>query len=485
MKELNRETTGLGKPLTERLLQFGGGNFLRGFVDWIIDEYNEKTNSQIGILVVKPTEKGDYQKWRDQEGLYHVLTKGIRDGVVVDECRLISSVSRIIHPYKEWETFLKSAEQEEIEFIISNTTETGIRFNESDLLNDRSPVEFPSKLARWLYHRYNHFKGNPELGCTIMPTELLIDNGALLKKTVLQYAELWQLEKAFKDWLVESNTFCNTLVDRIVPGVNPDDQNVAWQKVGYRDHMITQGEPYHLWAIEAPQKVRSTLPIDQIGLNIIYTEDLTPYRLLKVRILNGTHTTMVPVAYLYGLDTVRESMEDEALQIFLKNAVNDEILRTLDFPKDELVKFATDVTDRFKNPFIEHRLINISLNSFSKFKTRVLPSILDFIEKESKLPKYLTFSLAALIHFYKGKRKEESIPLNDDPEVIAFVQTLWDSYDKSRLTIDQLCHKVLSWTYIWETDLSEIDVLVEGLSKRVEDIQTMGIQKAIKSLIQS
>ncbi len=482
MKRLNKENAGVSTHPTERVLQFGGGNFLRGFVDWILDEYNEKTNSDLGVVVVKPTERGDYQEWRDQDGLYHILTKGLKNGEVIDESRLVSCISRIIHPYHDWTAYLATAEQSDIRYIVSNTTESGIRYAEEDSLDDSPPREFPAKLTHWLYHRYEYFDGDPDRGCIIIPTELLIDNGVLLRDTIVRCAEAWELGEGFIDWITSANTFCNTLVDRIVPGVAPDARADAWAAVGYEDQMITQGEPYHLFAIEAPQSVRDELPLDQIGLNIIYTHDLTPYRQLKVRILNGTHTTLVPVAYLYGLDAVRESMEDEVTGAFIHRALHTEILPSLQFPQSELEQFAADVVDRFKNPFIHHRLISISLNSISKFKTRVLPSLMVHIDRGST-PKHLIFSMAALLYFYRGRRGDEEIVLKDDPVAIDFLSDLWGKHASGEIGVNDIIDEVLSWEYAWAQDLRQHKVLQAYLSSSLTSIVDLGPKKALEQFM--
>ncbi|GJM36485.1 MAG: altronate oxidoreductase [Saprospiraceae bacterium] len=464
-------------------MQFGGGNFLRGFVDWIIDIYNEKSGTKLGVLVVKPTEQGDYQNWRDQDGLFHVLTKGIRNGQLVDEQYLVKCISRIVHPYLEWNTFLQSAENPALRYIISNTTESGIRTSPNDLKTDQPPKEFPAKLTLWLHHRYLHFRGAYVAGCVIIPTELLIDNGDLLKGCILQYAENWQLEAGFKEWINSANIFCNTLVDRIIPGVGKDALNDAFHQVGYQDDMITQGEPYHLWAIEAPESVREELPLDKIGLNIVYTEDLTPFRTIKVRILNGAHTAMVPVGYLFGIETVRETVEHEVMGEFVKQVLFDEIIPTLDLPMTELQQFGNDVLDRFKNPFIKHYLLSISLNSISKFKTRVLPSLLEYQKRKGVLPKGLVFSFVALIRFYKGEFNNQTIPLNDDPMVIEFLKQRWKECDGTEAAFYNLVEQILKWEKAWEADLSSIIGLKEMIAQYLIQIEKVGMQKTVKSIL--
>ncbi|MEZ4884012.1 MAG: tagaturonate reductase [Chitinophagales bacterium] len=484
MQVLNKLTANIPHQYPEKILQFGGGNFLRGFVDWMVDIYNEKTGSNIGILVVKPTERGDYETWREQDGLFYVLTKGIKNGQLVDEKHLVKCVTRIIHPYKKWNTFLKSSENPDLRYIISNTTETGIRVSDIDQPTDTPPHEFPAKLTRWLYHRYKHFEGSEQSGCIIIPTELLEENGILLRDCILQYADNWQLGADFKKWINTANIFCNTLVDRIIPGVGKNGMETAWQQVGFQDEMITQGEPYHFWGIEAPQSVQEELPLDKIGLNIVFTNDLTPFRTSKVRILNGAHTAMVPVSYLYGIETVRETVEDEVMGVFVQKVIFDEIIPTLHLPEMDVQQFANDVLDRFKNPFIKHRLISISLNSVSKFKVRVLPSLLAYREAKGILPKHIVLSFAALIRFYKGEFDGKNIPLNDENWTTDFFENVWNEYDGTEKGMSNLVKKVLQWEKAWEMDLSDVPELHDLLLQYLLKIEGEGMQETVKSILQ-
>lgn len=456
---------------------------MRAFVNWIIDSYNAKTGKNLGILLVTPIERDNYTAWQGQEGLYFVLTKGLRNGKILDESYLVKSVSRILHIHPRWEDYLRSAENPEMRYVISNTTEAGIRYSSDDRMADNPPNEFPAKLTRWLYHRYQYFNGEDSAGCVFIPVELILDNGKALRECVLQNATHWGLPEGFKKWVVEANTFCNTLVDRIVPGVAPDARSAEWEKIGYQDEMITQGEPFHFWAIEAPPSVRKELPLDKIGLDIVFTDDLTPYRTRKVRILNGAHTAMVPVGYLYGIRTVRETVEDETMGKYVDQVIFEEIIPTLDLPEEELMQFARDVIDRFKNPFIRHELISISLNSISKFKTRVLPSLLEFEKRKGALPEGLVLSFAALIRFYKGTFDGEHIPLNDDAEALAFMDGLWDKCDGSEQALYRLVEQVLKWEKAWETDLSKVPGLAEKVTAYLMQIEKAGMQETVKMVL--
>lgn len=483
MQPLNRSTAKTRTVFPEKVLQFGGGNFLRAFVDWMIDVYNEKTNSDLGVLLVTPIERDNYKKWQEQEGLYHVLTRGFQNGKIVDESRLVSSISRILHLYPKWEEFLKSAENPDTRIVVSNTTEAGIRFSDKDQISDTPPNEFPAKLTLWLYRRFLFFQGNPDKGCIMIPVELILKNGEILKKCILQNIDNWGLKDDFKHWIVNHNIFCNTLVDRIVPGVGRDVLSEEWEKLGYQDTAITQGEAFHFWVIEGPEIVQEELPLNKAGLNVIFTDDLTPYRTRKVRILNGAHTSMVPLGYLYGTETVRRTVEHEVLGKFVLKTIFEEIIPTLDLPDDELRQYANDVLDRFKNPFIKHQLISIALNSISKFETRVLPSLLEYYNRKGTLPINLVFSLAALLTFYKGTYRGKTIPLNDDPEAIAFLADLWQNCDGSEESLSELAEKVLGWEYAWKKDLNSIDGLKEMLADHLSAIESKGIQQAVADIL--
>ncbi|MBB4080672.1 tagaturonate reductase [Lewinella aquimaris] len=476
MTSLNRQTANVSPAPTERVLQFGGGNFLRGFADWIIEVYNRQNEQQLGVVVANNSDREIYRKWREQDGLYHVLTKGIKDGELVDRHDLITNISRVLGLDRDWGTFLQTAENPTMRYVISNTTEAGIRFSPDDKVDDAPPAEFPAKLTRWLHRRYEHFDGAEERACVILPMELIVDNGTVLRDKVLDYARHWGLPEGFGRWVTESCVFCNTLVDRIVPGVGKEETTAAEEAVGYNDAAITQGEPYHLLAIEAPAAVRKELPLDRLGLNIVYTDDLTPYRRSKVSVLNGAHTTMVPVGFLCGRETVRETLEDKLTGAYVRGAVFEEILPTLDLPGVDLQQFARDVLDRFRNPFIHHQLLSISLNSVSKFRERVLPTILAYHEQRGEWPPRLVLTLAALIRFYRGDHQDGDIPLRDDAWAIEFLQSSWTEHDGS---METLARRVLGWERAWGRDLSGYDGLHRMLANYLALIERQGMPAAV------
>jgi len=402
----------------------------------------------------------------DQDGLYHVVLNGIQNGKTVSDTRLITCVAGAFNPYEDFSRFLRSAENPELKFIISNTTEAGITFNDKDINPEILPDSFPGKLTLLLYTRFKFFKGDATKGLALIPCELIEKNGETLKQTILQYISLWNLPSEFKNWVVDANAFCNTLVDRIVPGFPKDTIHEIHKATGYEDNLVVTAEPFILWVIEAPEAVQKSFPTDKAGLQVKFVKDLTPYRTRKVRILNGAHTALVPVAYLHGLRTVRESIEDQYAGNFIRQAIFEEIIPTLDLSKEELQQFANDVIERFQNPFIRHELISISLNSISKYKVRVLPSVLEFHKRTGKLPERLLHSLAALIQFYSGKSKGETIPLNDTPEILDFFKKVWATNDP-----DQIATRTLANVDFWGLDLNTIPGLKE---KVLKDLQGFG-----------
>ena len=403
----------------ETILQFGEGGFLRGFVDYFIHEMNEKGTYSGKAAVVQPIEKGLVDMLREQDCKYHLYIRGLRDGEVVNSRTEIGSISRAINPYEDYEAFLSLAENPDLRFIISNTTEAGIEYLGTEKLTDRPPKSFPAKLTAFLYRRY-------ELklpGFILLPCELIDENGTNLKACVKKYAELWELEDGFLDWLETENRFSNTLVDRITPGYPRDDENLEQLIADCNgDRLIDTTEPFALWVIEG--NYEEELPLLRSGLPVIWTDDVKPYKKRKVRILNGAHTSMVPAALLYGLTTVGEAMKDEKVRPFLEKVVKTEILPVL---KPEDAGFALSVFARFENPFIKHRLQSIALNSISKFRVRCLPTMLEYREKFGKNPEGLCFSLAALVAFYKKGTPDDDPVLTERMKMGEFRDLLKDA----------------------------------------------------------
>ena len=390
----------------EKIIQFGEGGFLRGFVDWMLQKINEKSDFNGSVVVVQPIEMGLCDMLSAQNCMYTHLIRGI-EGVEKD---VIDVISRCVKPYESFDEYLALAENPDFRFIVSNTTESGIVFSDEDKITDAPPKTFPAKLTLLLKKRYELGLG----GFIFLPCELIDRNGDNLKACILKYADLWQLGDGFKNWIENDNIFTNTLVDRINTGY-PKGENL---ELGYEDNMINTSEFFHLWVIETDCDLDRELPFSSADLNVIITPDkLEMYRTRKVRILNGAHTSLVPYALLCGFDTVKSCIDDENMREHVRRCVFDEIIPTLDLPKDELVDYANSVIERFSNPYIKHYLSSIALNSVSKFKVRVLPSILEYIKRYGETPKTLVFSLAKLIEFYKVGTP------NDAPEVVEFIRT--------------------------------------------------------------
>jgi len=476
MKELTRNTT-KANTYTERIIQFGEGNFLRAFANWMIHEMNKKADFDAGVVVVQPIEQGLVKMLNDQDGLYTLYLNGIKNGQAISEHEVIDCIQRGINPYENYKDYLANAENPDLRFVISNTTEAGIAYNANDTLNAAPQKSFPGKLTALLYKRFQTFGGASDKGLIVIPCELIDKNGDNLKKIVLQYASDWNLGDDFVEWINHDNIFCNTLVDRIVPGYPRGKIDTITKELGYKDNLVVEGEQFHLWVIEGPESVKEEIPAEFCGLNIVFTNNMEPYRTRKVRILNGAHTTLVPVGYLYGIDKVRESLEDDIVGGFLKDVIFNEICPTLDLSQKELNQFSNDVLDRFRNPYLEHALMSISLNSISKFKTRVLPSVLKYIKRKNELPNRLLFSLAALIAFYKGDRNGDIITLKDDEKVLEFFKKQWTHQD-----IPTIAKITLENTTFWGTDLTNFDGLQQTVTKHLENIITNGIQQALKNL---
>lgn len=465
----------------ERILQIGEGNFMRGFIDWQIHKLNEETDFKGSAVVVSPRRGSVVHAINEQDGLYTLYLEGFQEGREVRDSVVIGSISRGISSYDQYDEFMAVADQPELRFIFSNTTEAGIVFIEKDRLSDRPQESFPGKLTALLYRRYQTFHGSEEKGVVILPCELIEDNGEKLKDIVLQYADLWKLEKGFIDWLENANVFCNTLVDRIVPGF-PKDKVLELEKAaGYRDSLIVTGEPYHLFVIDGPDWLQEELPFQKAGLNVLFVNDVRPYRERKVRILNGAHTAMTPVAYLTGHDTVQEAATDELVGQFVKDLLKYEVIPTIDLPENQLQTYMEEILDRFRNPFIRHQLLDISLNSFAKFKVRNLPVIMEHLNKNGKLPERTVFALSSLICFYKGKRGHSDIPLADDPETLSFLKMIWtDETDAA-----EIARRVLGSEKLWGQDLNEWPDLAARVAQHIEDIEQNGTAESLKKLMNS
>ena len=481
----------LGK-LPEKVIQFGEGNFLRGFVDWMFNKMNRDGLFNGKVVAIQPIKHGMIDKLNEQDGLYTLLLRGIKDGKIVQKKEIITSVSRGINIYSDYAKYLKIAENPDMRVVISNTTEAGISYCATDKPDDIPPSSYPAKLAVLLYERYKKFDGDNNRGFIIIPCELIEKNGDNLKRIVLQYSNEWNLETEFINWINSANFFLNTLVDRIVTGYPKDEIEKISSELGYEDSLMDTAEIFHLWVIEGDKKLSKELPFTQAGFNVIWTEDMTPYRSRKVRILNGAHTMMVLAAYLSGKDTVKECMDENLIRNFMMKGVFEEIIPTLDLPKNELIKFADDVIERFSNPFIKHYLLSISLNSVSKFKTRVLPSIEEYLKRKGRLPKYLVFSLAALIVFYKGteiegeyllgSRDGQDYKIQDEKVVLEMFQKLWSEFNNTKESALILVTKVLSQKEMWGNDLNNIPGFAILVTDNLYNILSLGMVPSISKL---
>lgn len=388
----------------ETVIQFGEGGFLRGFADWMLQKLNDSGEYCGSAVVVQPIAKGLCERLNAQNGLYTHIIRGV-EGV---ETSIIDVISRCVNPYEDYEAYLKLAENPDFRFVISNTTEAGIAYSPQDNFDDTPQKSFPGKLTALLHRRF--MLGLD--GFILLPCELIDKNGEKLKEIVLKYADDWQLGDDFIKWVNTKNSFCNTLVDRIVTGY-PRDEEI---NLDYTDNMLNTSEYFHLWVIEGDKQLADELPLDRVGLNVIWTDNLEPYRTRKVRILNGAHTSMVPRGLLKGFDTVKSCIDNPEMFKFIKQCIFDEIIPTLDLPREQLIDYANSVLRRFANPYIKHYLSSIALNSVSKFKVRVLPSILEYIKRYNNPPTALMTAFGALISFYKTGTP------NDDEDIMAFMK---------------------------------------------------------------
>ena len=470
MKQLNRKNTGLEKLQPIKVVQFGEGNFLRAFVDYAFHKLNKEVDFNAGIAMVQPLKDGMVHLINDQDGLYTLFMNGIKKGEKIQDIELITNIVKAINPYTEFADYLALAKEEELQFIVSNTTEAGIEFIESDTPDMQPPVSFPAKLTVLLYERFKHFNGDTSKAVTIIPCELIDYNSETLKKYILQYVDLWKLEDEFKTWLSDACTYHSTLVDRIVPGYPRAEIEEYNNKLEYQDNLIVAAEPFFLWAIEGGDALKAKLPFDKIDLNVKIVDDIRPFKMIKVRILNGAHTAMVPFSLLYGNKLVMETVNGDFTGKFVNNVIS-EISETLDMDKNEITAYSEEVMDRFKNPFIKHALADIALNSISKFKVRVLPSLLGYYDANKKLPVNLTFSLASLIQFYKGTWNNEALPVKDSPEIVEAFKNAWQLK-----ATDLVVAKILANTEFWGEDLTQVKGLSEALVLALNEIEENGIE---------
>ncbi|WP_338825725.1 Altronate oxidoreductase [Moorella thermoacetica] len=479
--------------LPERVIQFGEGNFLRAFVDWMFHQLNKKGMFQGRVVVVQPLARGLIDKLNQQDGLYTLILRGYQDGQMIEKREIITSISRGLNPYEDWQAVLRCAEDPKIDTVISNTTEAGIIYDPEDSITAAPPRSFPGKLTAYLYHRFCHFKGDPNKGMLIIPCELIDRNGDNLKAITLRLAGEWGLPGEFQQWLKEANLFLNTLVDRVVPGYPREEAGKLYAHLGYQDDLLDTGELFHLWVIEGPGYLKKKLPFEEAGLNVIWTDDLTPYRTRKVRILNGAHTSTAAVAFLSGVDTVREAVEHPRIGRFMEDLIFKEVIPATDLDKGMLMEFAGEVLQRFRNPYIVHRWQSILLNTTSKYKTRVLPTLLDYVAKKKEIPEKLTFSLAAMAALFKdgktngrqyqGQRQQGDFIIEDDPEALAFWQAAWRQNKGTPGGVREVAAYILGNTGLWGQDLNTVPGLTEKLEGYLQDIVSGGMAAALEKVL--
>ncbi len=491
MQPLNSKTAPK-RVRTERVIQFGEGNFLRAFVDWIIQKVDESTDFDASVVVVQPIAQGMVEKLNEQDCLYHVNLQGLIDGKPVNSLTLIDTISRALNPYQDFDAFLRLAEQPEMRFVISNTTEAGIAFDPACRLSDKPASSYPGKLVQLLWHRFKTFNGDPAKGFIIMPCELIFLNGHHLRECIDQYVELWREDfgdayENFKKWTTECCYVCATLVDRIVPGFPKKDIGKIQETIGYEDNMVVQGEAFHLWVIEtAPnlplEQLAKEFPAERAGLNIVLTHNEAPYHERKVTLLNGPHTVLSPVAYLSGIDIVRDACQHPIVGRYIHKVQFDELMQTLNLPMDELQQFAGDVLERFLNPYVDHQVTSIMLNSFPKFQTRDLPGLKTYLQRKGELPKGLVLGLAAIITYYKGGVRADGAPIkpNDDARIVALLDELWQTGDTRKIAEGVLAAKDLIWHE--HGDLNEIPGLTDMLTQMLDSIQQKGMLKTVEMI---
>ena len=482
MNTLNRRDFP-GACYPERIIQFGEGNFLRAFVDWQIDLLNEHTDLNAGVVIVRPIQSDFPPSLSTQDGLYTTIIRGLNEqGEAVSDARLIRSVNREISVYSQYDEFLKLAHNPDMRFVFSNTTEAGISYHAGDKFDDAPAASYPAKLTRLLFERFTYFNGAADKGWIIIPCELIDYNGDALRELVLRYAQEWALPAAFIAWLNDANTFCSTLVDRIVTGYPRDEVAELEAGLGYHDSFLDTAEHFYLFVIQGPKSLAAELRLDKYPLNVLIVDDIKPYKERKVAILNGAHTALVPVAFQAGLDTVGEAMNDAEICAFVERAIYEEIIPVLDLPRDELHSFASAVTGRFRNPYIKHQLLSIALNGMTKYRTRILPQLLAGQKATGKLPARLTFALAALIAFYRAERNGERYPVQDDAHWLERYQQLWTQHHDKQVTTRELVSSVLSVSEHWEQDLTLMNGLVEQVALDLDAILSKGMRDAVKPL---
>lgn len=485
--KLNHETYNelssepLNNDLPIRILQVGDGNFIRGFIDWMIYELNRKTAFQGSIVSIQATPRGKtVSKLQRQNNLFTLLLRGIQDGKIVNEKHIVDSIAKSINPYTDWEKTLKLAELEDLEFLFSNTTEAGIKYEIEPFSQDACPISFPAKVVSILYHRYRHFNGDSHKGWTIIPCELIENNGDELKRICFQLAKDWELPSDFINWLHSACTFCNTLVDRIVPGYPTNEDTKLFDEFGYEDELLTVAEPYHLFVIEGPDSLQEKLPFQAAGLNVHF-DKVDLYRELKVKLLNAPHTMLASIGLPIGIESVREGMEDRFVSSFVKGALKEEIRETLPSTgKEKALSFIEQVFDRFANPTIYHRLADISLNSYAKFKARLWPSLFQYTKVFGQPPKRLIFAFAAFLSYFEGVKLNSKYEVKDDLQVIQKFQVFYNEVNHSLEETTQFIETIIMEDFSQSNE--NVANIASAVAKEYFFIREVGMKVALEKL---
>ncbi|EPZ45524.1 tagaturonate reductase [Alicyclobacillus acidoterrestris] len=471
----------------ERIIQIGEGNFLRGFVDWMIHQLNKQGLYEGSVVVVAPRPSGatNIARLNAQDGLFTVCLRGIHQGINIDDREIVSSIRRGIDPHQDWSEFLRCAENPTIDILVSNTTESGIQYVQEDYQMGQPLMSFPGKLTAYLHHRYTFFQGAAAAGMTIVPCELIEDNGEKLREIVLRHAADWGLPTTFQDWIRQHNHFCNTLVDRIVTGFpkGTSGQELL-DSLGYRDELVTVGEPYHLWAIEADDRLAQAWPFEKIGLNVRYVADVTPYRVQKVRILNGAHTAMAALGLLAGLSSVREVVIHPVFGPFIHGLLFGEVVPTLADhvdSEDQLEEFANAVMERFANPYIHHELTSLTLNGLSKIRVRLLPTLNDYYARYGRAPRCLSAALAGQLLFYRNADNPlKRWPIQDDSAWVSTLEDIWAK--ESTVGLEETVAALLRHPQLWGQDLTQLDGLHAQMVAFIRRVRQNGVVTALQSV---
>lgn len=488
---INKEETILPSEdifnLPEKVLQFGTGVLLRGLPNYYIDKANRQGVYNGRVVVVKSTDNGSTADFDDQNSLYTICVRGIKDGEKIEENIVSSAISRVLTAGKDWEEILDFAASPTLELIISNTTEVGIQLVEEDDVHAFPPVSFPGKLLAILFHRYKMYNGSVDRGLVIIPTELIPDNASKLKEILLVLAKKNQLPAAFIKWMFECNTFCNSLVDRIVPG-KPDSTMLSKieSKLGYKDDLLTMSEVYSLWAIEGDEKVQDKLSFGSVDKGVIVTPDINLHRELKLRLLNGTHTLSSGVAFLAGFDTVKEAMDDPKMESFIATLMKSEIANAIPYTvTEEITKvFSNNVLDRFRNPHIKHQWLSITMNYTSKLKMRVVPLLVNYYTRLNSIPILIAFGFSAYIHFMKGEKIDGRFygTLNNKKYLINDDKAEYVVSIMNNSTPENLVQNILQDNSLWGEDLSQIPDFVRIVNKNLTEIEALSVKEKLNAI---